>query len=82
MAWRYPPPGGFAGFAQETPAQQAQFGKAGMSSGGTRRRSRKKKAKASTPRRRKKSSSRKAGTGKGSAAMKRKMARLRKMRKK
>jgi len=81
MAWRYPPPGGFAGFAQETPAQQAQFGKAGMSSGGTRRRA-KKKAKASTPRRRKKSSARKTGTGKGSAAMKRKMARLRRMRKK
>jgi len=79
MPWRYPPPGGFAGFAQETPAQQAQFGKAGMSNGGTRRRA-KKKAKASTPRRRKKSSARK--TGKGSAAMKRKMARLRRMRKK
>jgi hypothetical protein len=83
MAWRYPPPGGFAGFAQETPAQQAQFGgMKGSSNGGTRRRSRKKKAKASAPRRRKKSSTRKAGTGKGSAAMKRKMARLRKMRKK
>jgi hypothetical protein len=81
MSWRYPPPGGFAGFAQETPAQQNQFGKAGSSNGGTRRRA-KKKAKASTPRRRKKSSARKAGTGKGSAAMKRKMARLRKMRKK
>lgn len=81
MAWRYPPPGGFAGFAQETPAQQAQFGKASNGGGGTRRRSRKKKAKAAAPRRRKKSSG-KAGTGKGSAAMKRKMARLRRMRKK
>ena len=81
MAWRYPPPGGFAGFAQETPAQQNQFGRMSSSGGGTRRRA-KKKAKASTPRRRKKSSARKAGTGKGSAAMKRKMARLRKMRKK
>ncbi len=80
MAWRYPPPGGFAGYAQETPAQQNQFGRAASSNGGTRRRA-KKKAKASTPRRRKKSS-RKTGTGKGSAAMKRKMARLRKMRKK
>jgi hypothetical protein len=82
MAWRYPPPGGFAGFAQETPAQQAAFGGTkGSSNGGTRRRSRKKKAKASSPRRRKKSKG-KAGTGKGSAAMKRKMAALRKMRKK
>jgi hypothetical protein len=81
MPWRYPPPGGFAGFAQETPAQQSVFSKGGMSNGGTRRRSRKKKAKASAPRRRKKSSG-KAGTGKGSAAMKRKMARLRRMRKK
>lgn len=80
MAWRYPPPGGFAGFAQETPAQQSVFQKGGMSNGGTRRRA-KKKAKASAPRRRKKSSG-KAGTGKGSAAMKRKMARLRRMRKK
>ena len=80
MAWRYPPPGGFAGFAQETPAQQAVFTKGGMSNGGTRRRA-KKKAKAAAPRRRKKASG-KAGTGKGSAAMKRKMARLRRMRKK
>jgi len=81
MAWRYPPPGGFAGFAQETPAQQAQFGgMKGSSNGGTRRRA-KKKAKASAPRRRKKSKG-KTGTGKGSAAMKRKMARLRRMRKK
>jgi hypothetical protein len=81
MAWRYPPPGGFAGFAQETPAQQDVFRKAGsMNGGGTRRRA-KKKAKAAAPRRRKKSSG-KAGTGKGSAAMKRKMARLRRMRKK
>jgi hypothetical protein len=78
--WRYPPPGGFAGFAQETPAQQSVFTKGGMSNGGTRRRA-KKKAKAAAPRRRKKSSG-KAGTGKGSAAMKRKMARLRRMRKK
>lgn len=81
MAWRYPPPGGFAGFAQETPAQQAVFSRGGSSNGGTRRRSRKKKAKASAPRRRKKSKT-KARAGKGSAAMKRKMARLRKMRKK
>jgi hypothetical protein len=80
MAWRYPPPGGFAGFAQETPAQQGQFTRSGSSGGATRRRA-KKKAKASAPRRRKKSKG-KAGTGKGSAAMKRKMARLRKMRKK
>jgi hypothetical protein len=79
MAWKYPPPGGFAGFAQETPAQQNQFGRAESSNGRTRRRS-KKKAKVAAPRRRKKSSG-KAGTGKGSAAMKRKMARLRKMRK-
>ena len=82
MAFRYPPPGGFAGFMQETPAMQNAFRSAGsMSGNGTRRRA-KKKAKAATRRRRKKSSTRKAGTGKGSAAMKRKMARLRKMRKK
>lgn len=77
MAWRYPPPGGFAGFAQETPAQQAQFGRAAGSGGGTPRR---RKAKKAAPKRRKRRSTAKAG--KGSAAMKRKMARLRRMRRK
>lgn len=81
MAWRYPPPGGFMGFANETPAQKAVFQRAGMGSGGgTRRR---KKAKAAAPKRRKKSSKRRAAAPKkGSAAMKRKMARLRAKRKK
>jgi len=78
MAWRYPPPGGFAGFAQETPAQQAQFGRPASNGGGGRRR--KKAKKAAAPKRRKRRTAAKAG--KGSAAMKRKMARLRKMRRK
>ena len=77
MPWRYPPPGGFAGFAQETPAQQAMFSKTGGNGGGRRRR---KKAKKSAAPKRRRKAAKKSGTGKGSAAMKRKMARLRKMR--
>lgn len=80
MAWRYPPPGGFAGFAQETPAQQAVFGRGATNGGGGGTRRRKKAKKSAAPKRRKRRSTAKAG--KGSAAMKRKMARLRKMRRK
>lgn len=79
------PPGGFAGFAQQTAATQAMFQRAGRL-GGTRsatRRRRKKKTAAKTVRRRR----RKSASGrsrrklvKGSAAAKRYMARIRKMR--
>lgn len=74
------PPGGFAGFSQMTPASQDALTKSVRSSNGPRRR--KKAKKSAAPRRRKKAAKRKASSGKGSAAMKRKMARLRKMRKK
>jgi hypothetical protein len=84
------PPGGFAGFAQQTPATQALLGIAGVARAPTSGRRRKKKkrtarkrAAPASPRRstrRKKSGA--ARLVKGSAAAKRHMARLRKMRKK
>jgi len=85
------PPGGFAGFAQQTAATQAMFQRAGRKGGATtqrrRRRSKKKVARA-------KSSSRRVGTTKrarrgrraklvkGSAAAKRYMASIRRKRRK
>lgn len=86
MPWRYPPPGGFAGFAEQTPASQSALTRGtGITNGGGGRR-RKKKAKASAPKRRKKrasSSSKRGGKlKKGSPAAKARMAKLRKMRKK
>lgn len=76
------PPGGFAGFAQMTPASKAAqgFNRLSRSAG---RRTRRKKAK-STKRRAKKTKSRKRKAGKlvkGSAAAKRFMANLRRKRK-
>ena len=74
------PPGGFAGFSQMTPASKlALVGKRGVS-GGKRKRRRKAKA-AKKPRKRAKA--RKSGKklAKGSAAAKRRMAKLRAMRK-
>lgn len=83
MPWRYPPPGGFAGFAEQTPAAQSALtkGTGSMSSGP--RRSRKKKA--SAPKRRGKAKRAHKSGGKlkkGSPAAKRRMAKLRRMRKK
>ena len=80
------PPGGFAGFAQQTPATQALFARAGRKGGlrsaAKRRRKRKTKAKTTRTRtRRTRSTRRKARLVKGSAAAKRYMARIRKMRK-
>lgn len=86
MPWRYPPPGGFAGFAEQTPANQSLLtrgGHSGNGNGGTRRR---RKKKAAAPKRRKKRASKSTKRGgklkKGSPAAKARMAKLRKMRKK
>lgn len=79
------PPGGFAGNAQQTGVTQLIFAKAAGSRGGRRsasRRRRKRKT-ASAPRRRRSSSRRSSSRlVKGSAAAKRHMARIRKMRRK
>ena len=83
------PPGGFAGFAQQSPATQAMFSKAAGRLGGRRsaakRRRRKAAAAKSGPRRRKsrRTSGRRRGARlkKGSAAAKRYMAKIRRMRK-
>jgi len=78
------PPGGFAGFAQQTPATQALFQRAGRI-GGTRsaakRRRRKATAKRAAPKRRRRTTSKKARLVKGSAAAKRYMASIRRKRK-
>lgn len=84
MPWRYPPPGGFAGFAEQTPAAQSALTRGtGAMSNGTRRR---RKKKAAAPKRRKARAKRASKRGgklkKGSAAAKARMAKLRKMRKK
>jgi hypothetical protein len=78
------PPGGFAGFGQQTPATQALFQRAGARGGrrsaATRRRKRK-ATRAAAPRRKKRSAGkRRARLVKGSAAAKRHMARLRRRR--
>lgn len=75
------PPNGLAGFAQQTPAVQSLYRK-GRGGGGGRRR-RKKKAASAVKRRVKRTAKRAAGKrlAKGSAAAKRRMAQLRKMRK-
>lgn len=74
------PPGGFAGNAQQTGVTQLIFAKASGSRGGRRSASkrRRKKRAAAAPRRRRAAAS---APRKGSAAMKRKMAKLRSMRK-
>jgi len=80
------PPGGFAGFAQQTPATQALFQRAGRKGGlrsaAKRRRSTKKKAVRATGRKRRTRTTRKARLVKGSAAAKRYMASIRRKRKK
>lgn len=79
------PPGGFAGFAQQTPATQALFSRAGriggLRSAAKRRRKSKKKAAAAPRRRRRASAKRAARLVKGSAAAKRYMAKIRRKRK-
>lgn len=78
------PPGGFAGFAQQTQATQALFQRAGRLGGvrSARRRKRRtaKKKAAAAPRRRRRTRSSPKRLVKGSAAAKRYMARIRKMR--
>lgn len=79
------PPGGFAGFAQQTPATQAMFQRAGRV-GGQRSatvRRRKRRATATTTTKRRKTARRRntVKLRKGSAAAKRHMAKLRRMRK-
>lgn len=77
------PPGGFAGFAQQTPATQALFQRAGRVGGmrsAAKRRKRKKTAAKKTTRRRTRGKKR-ARLVKGSAAAKRYMASIRRKRK-
>lgn len=82
MAGQFIPPNGLAGFMQQTPAVQALYRGKRTTAGGRRR---KKKAAAGVKRRVKraaKSTARRRGAKlvKGSAAAKRHMARIRKMR--
>jgi len=85
------PPGGFAGFAQQTPATQRLFSQAaGRRGGQTTQRRRRRKAKAAAPRRRRRAAAsaaprrrrarRPARLVKGSAAAKRYMASIRRKR--
>jgi len=78
------PPGGFAGFAQQTPATQALFQRAGRTTRPATRRKRRTKAKrASAPRRktaRRAKSKRPARLVKGSRAAKAYMAKIRRKR--
>lgn len=79
------PPGGFAGFAQQTAATQALFQRAGRK-GGLRSARKRRKTKAKTKRakttRRRTTRGKKARLVKGSAAAKRYMASIRRKRKK
>jgi len=82
VAGSFVPPNGLAGFAQQTAAAQALYGGRGRSSSTRRRRkSTKKKARAAAPRKKRASGKRATKFTKGSAAAKRHMAKLRKMRK-
>lgn len=78
------PPGGFAGFAQQTPATQALFQRAGRKGGKRTQSKRRKAAKSAAPKRRKKTAAKRgrpARLVKGSAAAKRYMASIRRKRK-
>ena len=83
MPSQFIPPNGFAGFAQQTPAVQSIYRKGRNGGSGRKRRRKAAKKAAGTARRR----VRRAAAGKakrftkGSAAAKRHMAKLRKMRK-
>lgn len=78
------PPGGFAGFGQQTPATQQLFARAGRKGGkrsaATRKR-RKKTAAKSAPRRRRTRAKKPARLVKGSRAAKAYMAKIRRKRK-
>jgi len=76
------PPGGFAGFAQQTAATQAMFQRAGRKGGlkSARKRRAKKKAAPVRARRKRAKSKRPARLVKGSAAAKRYMASIRRKR--
>jgi len=79
------PPGGFAGFAQQTPATQALFQRSGRVGGkrsAAKRKRAKKTAARAAPKRRRKRAGKKARLVKGSAAAKRYMASIRRKRKK
>lgn len=79
------PPGGFAGFAQQTPATQAMFQRAGRVGGqrsAAKRRRKRKTAKAARPAaRRRVGRKKKARLVKGSRAAKAYMAKIRRKRK-
>lgn len=81
------PPGGFAGFGQQSPATQQLFSQAarlGSTRTGPKRRRRKAKAKRAAPKRRRKTAAPRKGRArlvKGSAAAKRYMAKIRRKRK-
>lgn len=76
------PPGGFAGFAQQTDATRALFQRAGRK-GGKRSATRRKRAtkKAAAPKRKRAVRAKKARLVKGSAAAKAYMAKIRRKRK-
>jgi len=80
------PPGGFAGFAQQTPATQALFQRSGRVGGkrsaAKRRRKRAKTAKTATRKTARRRSARPARLVKGSPAAKRYMAKIRRKRRK
>lgn len=81
MAGQFIPPNGLAGFMQQTPAVQALY--KGSRGGGTRRRRKAKKKVRAAAKRTVKRRVKRAGKklAKGSAAAKRYMAKIRKMRK-
>ena len=82
MPSQFIPPNGFAGFAQQTPAVQSIYRKSRSGGGGRRRRKAAKKAACTARRRGRRGAAGKAKRfTKGSAAAKRHMAKLRKMRK-
>lgn len=76
------PPNGFAGLAQQTPAVQQLYRKRGSVGGGARRRRRTKSKVSVRTKRRASSRSKPMRLVKGSAAAKRYMSKIRRMRKK
>jgi len=77
-AGQFIPPNGFAGWAQQTPAVQSLFRR---SNGGRKRRKTSRQVARAAPRKKRRAAAGKARLVKGSAAAKRYMAKLRKMRK-
>lgn len=80
------PPGGFAGFAQQTPATQALFQRAGRTGGQrsavVRRRKRKSSTRAAAAPRKRRAKGKKGRLVKGSRAAKAYMAKIRRKRRK